>query len=385
MANFNKFLLILCFAAWCNSINAQSSTDTLLLSFNKYVFNQKDTLHITAKYVTPNKKQQSSTLQMSVENAEGKSAKYRWPLVMGQVSGDFVLPDSLRNGKYTITFAVEKRFFTVSGKIISAVKTPSLEITLFTANNDIVTATIPVLGDGEFFIKNWLFEKNATLILARSNTKFKGDLDIQLETLLDSAYNPSFLAVREFYIGQPPAHTIIDSTGKKLKPSMESFSDKENELQNVVVTGKQKSLGQKFNEQYSTLMFSAINERVFDFMSDPSAMSYPSVLSYLQGKVAGLTITRNDDGTESASWRGGGVGLYLDEIPVTTDQLMSLSMADVAIVKTIPPIFMGSANGAGGAIAIYTRKGGEEFAAKTNRHVFTLKGYTPFVTALSFK
>jgi hypothetical protein len=60
------------------------------------------------------------------------------------------------------------------------------------------------------------------------------------------------------------------------------------------------------------------------------------------------------------NWRGHSPDLFLDEIPTTADQLSILSINDVAYVKVFPPPFFGSVGGgAGGAISVYTRKGGD--------------------------
>ena len=58
-------------------------------------------------------------------------------------------------------------------------------------------------------------------------------------------------------------------------------------------------------------------------------------------------------------WRGGSPQLYLDETAVDPSFVSSLSVSDVAYIKVFRPPFMGGFNGANGAIAIYTRRGGD--------------------------
>jgi hypothetical protein len=56
-------------------------------------------------------------------------------------------------------------------------------------------------------------------------------------------------------------------------------------------------------------------------------------------------------------------------------------MTDIAIVKAYSPPFIGAPGGRG-AIAIYTRRGGEANYLPPNKQVFKVKGYTPSATVL---
>ena len=46
-------------------------------------------------------------------------------------------------------------------------------------------------------------------------------------------------------------------------------------------------------------------------------------------------------------------------MPVDADMVSNLNVTDIAYVKVLRPPFMGSSNGANGAIAIYSRRGGD--------------------------
>jgi hypothetical protein len=351
------------------------------VNLNKSVFQPKDTIYIEAQYFTTTGKRPPATLEIKITDEAGRSARYRWPLLKGAASSSLFLPDSLSTGKYTMTFAIQKEFFSLKGKIISLVKTPSLDVTLLTKAADIVTATIPVSEQGTFSIKNWVFDDEATLMLARTDKKYKGDLDIELETLLDSTFHPLLTASREFYVGSPPSDLVLDTNGKR-RIMNNPFTSNPHELENITIKAQTKTLGQKFDAEFSGGLFRNVDERLFDIMSDPNATNYATVLSYLQGKVAGLTITQSADGTEAATWRGDPVSMFVDEVPAGPDRLAFISMYDIAIIKTYPPIFMGAPNAKGGGIAIYTRRGNREYAAKSDRHIFRIKGFSPSTTAL---
>lgn len=92
---------------------------------------------------------------------------------------------------------------------------------------------------------------------------------------------------------------------------------------------------------------------MISIMDDPSAIGFFNLFNYLQGRVAGLQITP----TGAATWRGGGVTFFLDEVRVPAQQIANIPMTDIAIVKAYPPPFIG-ATGGGAAVAVYTRRGG---------------------------
>ena len=131
-------------------------------------------------------------------------------------------------------------------------------------------------------------------------------------------------------------------------------------LAEVTVKAKTKSTEQILDEKYTSGLFSGGNSRNFDVSNDPVAQSSMNVFTYLQGRVAGLQITNATGGTPSLSWRGGTPQVYLNEMNTDVSLLQSTSMADVAYIKVFtPPFFGGFGGGSGGAIAVYTKKGGE--------------------------
>src|SRR6218665_430354 len=129
-------------------------------------------------------------------------------------------------------------------------------------------------------------------------------------------------------------------------------------LENVIVKSKTKSPVQILDEKYASGLFSGGDGYQFDMLNDPFAKSAIDIFPYLQGKVAGLQISGSGANT-SLNWRGGSPALYLDEITSDVSMLSSISLQDVAYIKVFRPPFMGGFNGGNGAIAIYTRRGGD--------------------------
>jgi hypothetical protein len=105
-------------------------------------------------------------------------------------------------------------------------------------------------------------------------------------------------------------------------------------------------------------------------------MASEPILAYLQGQIAGLTIS-NPYGEASVSWRGSATSIYLDEFHIDIDQLSSININDVAYIKVFSPPFMGGFGGAGGAIAVYSRKGSESTSTARGLSFVYLPGYAP--------
>lgn len=128
-------------------------------------------------------------------------------------------------------------------------------------------------------------------------------------------------------------------------------------LQTVTVLKKSKSDKQKLDELYSSGLFSGGNASIFDLLNDPSAVGSLNIFNYLQGRVAGLQIT-TAGATPSLTWRGGIPDIYLNEMKVSADQIKNFSVSDLAMVKVFSPgSGVGVGGGAGGTIAVYTKKG----------------------------
>jgi hypothetical protein len=130
-------------------------------------------------------------------------------------------------------------------------------------------------------------------------------------------------------------------------------------LEEVIVKARVKSKEQIMDERYTGGMFSGGDAQSFNLIDDPMSMSARDILSYLQGRVAGLTIAGSGTNTV-LSWRGATPTLFLNEMQMSVDGIQSMSVHDVAMIKVFrPPFFGAPGGGSGGAIAIYTKKGGE--------------------------
>jgi hypothetical protein len=148
----------------------------------------------------------------------------------------------------------------------------------------------------------------------------------------------------------------------------------------VVVKTKVKSRAEQLDEKYASGLFRGQDAQSFDFINDVFAKSAINVFAYLQSRVAGLTINNALGSSPSVVWRGSATSLFLDEMPVQPEVLSTISVNDIAYVKVFRPPFFGAfGGGSGGAIAVYTRKGGDVPVTPggpgLSRHI--LVGYAP--------
>jgi hypothetical protein len=155
---------------------------------------------------------------------------------------------------------------------------------------------------------------------------------------------------------------------------------KGNVLENVTVTAKTKPTLQVMDEKYASGLFSGGDSYQFDLVNDPTAMGRLDIFSYLTGRVAGLQISNTGSET-NLSWRGSPPTLFLDERMADVDLISMVPIDDVAYIKVFRPPFIGAAGGgAGGAIAIYTKKGNDVVNRSNNRGGLssnTITGYAP--------
>ncbi|MEY3945424.1 MAG: hypothetical protein RJB03_130 [Bacteroidota bacterium] len=154
-------------------------------------------------------------------------------------------------------------------------------------------------------------------------------------------------------------------------------------LQEVIVKSRAKPKEDEIEKRYASGLFAGGDAFVFDIANDPAASAGFDILNYLQGRVPGLQITRAGMNGVSMQWRGAVPEVFIDQMPVSPDMVMNISIRDIAMVKVFRPPFFGSmGGGGGGAIAIYTRKGGDTRTdnSKSSKGMLSaiLSGYTRF-------
>jgi hypothetical protein len=377
----NKTFLLLPFnLLLCMAVFAQPGK--LEITVNSSFFKANDTIDITVNYSVNDIKPKAATLFAKMVNEQGQIWEMRWPLLDGFCNPAIILPAGFEPGGYKLYLSVMQNFFTVSGKVKRPDDIKEMKTILITKGGDWLAKNIPVRNDGYFELRNQLFEKEATIMFQKKSGS-SDDLDIDIETVLDSVYAPMALYMHPVFVGPLPDGETAQSIAVKMKNYKEPdsiLSVNTQMLQAVTVYGEKQSRAQKYADQYSNGLFKTMDERVLDVMDEPNAQATGNILQFLTGRVAGLNISGAYSFSPSATWRGGPVFFYLDQMPVDILNLNSIPVSDVAIVKAFPPQFLGNPVGNGGAIAIYTKRG--DFSEENSRHTFKVKGYTPISAVL---
>ncbi|SHL63337.1 MG2 domain-containing protein [Chitinophaga jiangningensis] len=242
------------------------------------------------------------------------------------------------------------RPLTTGGQIDMIIKVPADSSSLF--------AQAPVDDKGEFHISGMVFPDTA-YIYYQGNDVAKKNKDVSVKFTNHFFEKPSLIKIPAPLRVPPP----VDNTALKAFLANAAESNKVNRainnkmvyLKEVNVNAKKEKPQETTEKRYVSGMFAGGDGITFDLTKEtPIAMN---VFQYLQSKVAGLQIT-GDINNPSISWRGGAPGLYLNEMQTDISMLSSLPVTDIALIKVIRPPFMGI-GGANGAIAIYTKKGGD--------------------------
>lgn len=274
--------------------------------------------------------------------------------------------EKVLNGKFpVINYPRDTSYLTLSGKIYGA--TPSQlrsagEIILMVnqKKSGMQVFTAPVNGDGTFNDPSLILFDTARVYYQLPKSKGLGDVSVQFLQNKLSPFSDNTKATGYFY------NHLADTSGNRYHIQLNDVAERELKylqgkvLATVKIKARQKSTTEEMDKKYTSGLFSGGDAREFDLVNDPFSSTAMDIFQYLQGKVAGLQINATSN-PPTLSWRGGTPQIYVDEMPTTPDMVSSVPVSDVAFIKVFEPPFMGgSGGGSGGAIAIYTRKGGDQ-------------------------
>ncbi len=273
--------------------------------------------------------------------------------------------EKVKQGKYpVITYQKDTTYLSVSGKVYGA--TPSQlrqagQIVLLVNQKQSGTQifTTPLSSDGSFNDKNLILFDTARIYYQLPKAKGVDDVSVQFMQNRLPAFTNNAKASGLYY------NHLSDTSGNKYHLQLSDAAARELKylkgkvLATVKVTARTKSPTELMDEKYASGLFKGGDGYEFDLVNDPFAVSSMDIFQYLQGKVAGLQINTATS-PPTLQWRGGSPTIYLDEMSADAGMVSSIPVSDVAYIKVFRPPFMGSGGGgAGGAIAIYTRRGGD--------------------------
>jgi hypothetical protein len=161
-------------------------------------------------------------------------------------------------------------------------------------------------------------------------------------------------------------------------------------LQGITLKVKKKTAIQELEEKYASGMFSGGDNKTIDLVNNKETDPYQNIFDYLQSRVPGLNITNNDSDysvyyrqTASISSMGMiSMILYLNEIETDVNVIATIPAAQIAMVKVFSSFAGASGGGAGGVLAIYTKKDGD--MADIMQHTADMAIYNGFSVIKEF-
>lgn len=281
----------------------------------------------------------------------------------------------------TITYPRDTAYLYLSGKLFGVARnqlsgTESIALMI----KDTAASKMLIMGihpDGSFGDPN-LILFDTLKVYYSLKSKFLTSAEARFMTERLPAPNYTDFSKNFMYLNR-----ILDTSGVSHHISLASKAlelaniDRGRIMQTVVIQTTKKPTVAVMDEKYTSGMFKGGDGYQFDLVNDPVVGSYMNAFMYLQGKVAGLQINTSSN-PPTLSWRGGSPGVFLDEIPTDVEMIGNLPVTDIAYIKVFRPPFMGGTGGANGAIAIYTRKGGDQ-APRSGGGLSsnTVAGYSP--------
>ncbi|MFN1215395.1 hypothetical protein ACKW6Q_00290 [Chryseobacterium kwangjuense] len=297
-------------------------------------------------------------------------------------------------GNYPVIKNKPENYISYKGKVsVQEKPAPNTDLNLVFSNSGQPTGFHQVKTDDKgFFTLNGLIFEDALKVSYQLNTEQKIPKE-QVQVIFQPGfdfvpYKGNMPESRYQLVKRTPNESLPDEVAKYVanKKTQQIFNEKTTNIEEVKLKGKKKNLTKELNNQLSSSLFRSVNEVVFDFVNDNTNNVTTNILQWLQGRVAGLDI-QSQAGSYVPMLRGSGVGIYLDEMPVSAD-ISTLPVADIAMVKVIKGYFAAGFGGGNGAIAIYTRRGGitgsvNNSARPSMLKQISLKGYqkeAPFIS-----
>lgn len=263
-----------------------------------------------------------------------------------------------------IRYRPDTAYLSISGKVFGATPTQLREagqivLIISQAGEGPQIFPVPLRSDGSFSDPGLILFDTAKIYyqIGKKNKSIDATVQFMQDKLPPFSANAGashlFLNSLSDTTGNSYHFKLSDALLSELKLSQAKV------LQTVSIQAKPKSTVQEMDKKYTSGLFSGGDGYQFDVLNDKFAVGSQDIFQYLQGKVAGLTINTATR-PPTLSWRGGTPDLFLNEMSLDADGISSVPVSDVAYIKVFRPPFMGApGGGSGGAIAIYTRKGGD--------------------------
>jgi hypothetical protein len=289
-----------------------------------------------------------------------------------------IVKDSLPGNKYA-----DAGYITLTGKInLQGTKKPfgDKELLTLTVQSD-SSKNMQMLhtnAEGQFRLDSMLFYGNVSILFSDIKGKKSKFIDIKLDGdslhrhfLLPRVNKADVIADKDQYTKAPDDYTSI----LKAEGVM---------LEGVTVKGVKKTKLQLLEDEYVSGAFAGDANKTLD-LTEEELTPYQNIFDYLQFRVLGLQIGTSDTGGYIVLYRQQStasslgdlrMAIYLNEVLTDPDVIASIPAKDVVLVKVFSTLAAAAGNGAGGVLAIYTKKGFDRSAYPLAGETITYKGYS---------
>ncbi|TMI65566.1 MAG: hypothetical protein E6H07_06540 [Bacteroidetes bacterium] len=288
---------------------------------------------------------------------------------------------------------LQDNYITHSGRVFKygskkLVTKGNLVVMMRTKDSSSSFIKLPVSNDGRFVMDGLVYDDTARFHFQPDDKK-TGKVEVTLDKVVELKV-PAFTApslasslTERLSFTKPEIKKEIAAVKTYIEKTKEEYKL----LENVTVRAVRKKPAEMVNRKYASGLFNSMgNVRLFDFVNEPPQGGAQNIFQYLQGRVPGLRI----------DWRGGSnyslttsramsltggpipVQVYLNEVEVDVQALLSVSIKDIALVKYFPAgtnAMFGF--GVAGRLAIWTKQPDDYSVAELGHDNFFLApGYT---------
>lgn len=369
---------------------AASAQDRTVLGMNAVSFNRGDSIEFGWNGNVAGMAYPLATMHLWIDNIEtGQRWKFRYPIINGEAAGALGISEQLKPGTYAFNFLGADQHLEIFGRMrkvklkmaqnhetgkmdtIAVYDQPGsvsqkMDYALANRTGVLFDSVLRVDEVGRFRIPAMIFGDTARLVFHPERERDTYIID--MVTPLDTTFTPFFSKT-----------VFVTIKGEEALPkpdtSAYSFSFAGNyphsiTLEEIKVTGTSKI--KQFEKENVSPQFRSMNARTLNGLDSDEISRFSNIWDYLRANVTGMIVSNNGF-QRGAIWRGQRVAFFLDEVLVDANSL-TLPPTDVAMIKVYPPPSMISAQAPGGAVAIYTKRGGG--TERKSNYNYTVVGYT---------
>ncbi len=261
------------------------------------------------------------------------------------------------------------------------------ELVAFIASRDSANQffTAPIDGEGKFSLNGLIFYDTAVITFQNNKEKNKAVRLGVSSVSLSKYFHYSPKTLQRFV--SPLLTSNLNSSVKALYDALFDEKQKVLLLEDIRLSSvKSKSKTSLVQERYLSGPFGVNAAKVLDLVSNQETQHYQNVFEYLKRKEGNLNIsgtggsyTVNYRNTRTLSGGPINMAIFLDGALVNSEFVATIPLREIALVQVYGTGFVGSeGGGAGGAVAIFTRKGEDRLTATISSLSSTrIVGFSP--------